>query len=350
MARRHHVLPLLAHGLGATCREVVPADALERLRADAAEVARRSDVLTAALLRVVTLLEGEGIRALAYRGAILTATAYGGRALRQFSDVDVLVHERDYAAAARLLRADGYVQHFDGGWEAHFRDAAGTKVDLHRRVFPQWLPLLGSFDALWERHERVVIGGTPVPTLSAADVPLMLSGHVAKDACENHLFLSKVCDIAEFVRAHEALDWDAVARQAARHGGERMLLLGLRLAHGLLDATLPPPAAARARKHPTLDTLAATIAAQLEERAVRATLARSDLRTALRTHVAMRERRRDRARVRLSPYRARFRQLVTPNERDRTLLRLPPSLVPLYYLLRPLRLAWTYGIRPLTRR
>jgi hypothetical protein len=42
-----------------------------------------------------------------------------------------------------------------------------------------------------------------------------------------------------------------------------------------------------------------------------------------------------------------FQLAISPNQKDWTFLPLPAFLFSLYYLLRPIRLAETYGLKPL---
>ena len=62
----------------------------------------------------------------------------------------------------------------------------------------------------------------------------------------------------------------------------------------------------------------------------------------LRRQLQMRERLRDKARFCV-------RRAITPNTDDWTRFWLPPPLMPLYYVLRPIRLAGKYALSPVKR-
>src|SRR5438445_800859 len=86
----------------------MPAGVLDRLRRQAAENARRSLRLTRELVAVVRLGQSHGIPLVSLKGPILSLSVYGDIALRQFADLDVLVHRADVSRARELLLSCGY--------------------------------------------------------------------------------------------------------------------------------------------------------------------------------------------------------------------------------------------------
>jgi hypothetical protein len=64
----------------------------------------------------------------------------------------------------------------------------------------------------------------------------MLCVHGSKHLWERLIW---VCDIAEVIRVHHQMDWDLLMQNASKTGAERMLLVGLLIAHTLLDAPVP---------------------------------------------------------------------------------------------------------------
>src|SRR5438309_1209212 len=118
-------------------------------------------------------------------------------------------------------------------------------------------------------------------------------------------------------------------------GAPRMVLLALRLARDLLDAPLPDTVARRAEA----DGAVARLAAQVQSALFRHTPGPPRDRAELSPfHLRAQERWRDRLR-----YCARV--ALTPTPGDWAWLRLPDALYALYYVVRPIRLAVTYGAR-----
>src|SRR5438046_1996796 len=75
--------------------------------------AARSVLLTWELVDILDLFATEGIEAMPYKGPAIAISIYGRLALRQFSDLDILVRKRDVWRCQQLLISRGYQPHFD---------------------------------------------------------------------------------------------------------------------------------------------------------------------------------------------------------------------------------------------
>ena len=151
----------------------------------------------------------------------------------------------------------------------------------------------------------------------------------------NHcwLHLNWVCDVAELVRRHPALDWPALMAEARRWGCQRILHLGLILAAELLELELP----ASVQQALAGDTAAQRLAAQAAHRLTRYPSYWLRPFEEPLFHLRMREQPADRLRYGLG--------MLTPTVKDWTYLPLPDWLAPLYYLVRPARLIIDHGLR-----
>lgn len=346
----HGMRPLLYWHLNSTCPEAVPKGVLDQLRDYFQENARRNLFLTGELLRLLRLFEAQGIPVVPYKGPTLAALVYGNVALRQFADLDILVHRRDVPRAKELLVSAGYQPEYrlTDAQEAAFlqyacehpftRSDGASTVELHWELTERFLSFPLDTERLWERLEPISLGGKVTPTFSPEDLLLILCVHGSKHCWER---LAWIRDVAGLIQAHQEMDWERVAQQADRLGGSRMLSLGLLLARDLLGAALPERISQRIQADPVARSLAAEARARL--------FSEADGRPGVFEesmfhpfHIKMRERARDRARYCI-------RLAVTPNVADWKLLSLPPLLSPLYYVLRPVRLAGKYGRRVIKR-
>ena len=342
---RHGLLPLLNLHLGEAAPDLVPPPVMAELRARAAETARESLRLTSALLRLLERMEGAGVRALPYKGPVLAVVAYGSVGLRPFADLDVLVPPAELDRAAGVLQAEGYRPryHFTPRQNAAFRRVdgdypwehpeTGVLVELHARASSERFGVSLETEALWARAGRVPLGGRSVPAPAPEDHLLVLAVHGCKHRWER---LEWICGVAELLRAGEPA-WELLLARARELGAERMLLLALALARGLLDAPLPPAVSARAAADPGVTTLAAEVTARLFAAPDAAPTA-GNLLFNLRAQQGW-------------PGRLRYaaRWLVLPSPEDWKSLPLPDPLFPAYTALRPLRLAARYGARLLGR-
>ena len=216
------------------------------------------------------------------------------------------------------------------------KDGQTCMVELHAQFAPRdfYFPL--GLEHLWPRLRPLSLGGNPVRTLAGEDLLLVLCAHGAK-----HLWgcLGWVCDVAELLRVQQAMNWAAVVEEARSLRCERILLLGLVLAHDLLQAPVPEDVFRRARGVPAARALAARVAKQMfREPDGRAWGLENGL-----FQLRVRERLGDGLRYTLS-------LALEPTVADWTALRVPASFSFLYYLSRPARLALKYGRLVLRRR
>jgi len=184
-------------------------------------------------------------------------------------------------------------------------------------------------DELWERLEPICLADRKLLTLSPEDVLLILCVHGAK-----HLwtYLGGVCDVAELIRAHPAMNWARVLEQASLLRSERMLFLGLFLAIALLGASVPKQIEQRVLADRALALLATRVCQRLFRETGRPP---GGLESSL-FHLKARERLWDGVRYGLS-------LAMAPTVADWALVRVPPAFSFLYYLIRPMRLAGRYG-------
>jgi hypothetical protein len=341
IADRHGVAPLLFRHVGATGPDALPPAALGHLRERSHASAARGLLLTGELLRLLELLDAQGVVALPFKGPTLAALAYGDVALRSFGDIDLLLGRADVPRAKELLVGRGYRLVFpvrptqEAAYLATVRqlplvcDRTGSVVELHTHVTPRAFPFALDLVGLRERQVGVTLDSQEVPAPSPEDLLLLLSAHGAK-----HVWscLSWICDVAELLRACPRIDWTRVTGQADLLRSRRVLHLALLLAHELLDAPLPPEMAAAAHSSAAVRQLAAHVCQTLfrEGDGTGKGLSKALF------HLRARERLRDGLSYSLS-------LALTPTVADWTMVAVPASLSFLYYLFRPLRLARKYG-------
>jgi Uncharacterised nucleotidyltransferase len=345
MARRHSLMPSLHQRLSSLGADCVPAEAKTQLQDESRALQGSNLLLTREMLRVLSLLEAEGIRAIPFKGPALAMMAYGNLALRQFNDLDFLLQLADIPRARAVLSLHGYRSQHPLGRiqeDAYFRslcqlpllhDEYSILVELHSKVTPRDFSF-GADQALWQRLIPVSLLGKEVLTFSREDLLLILCVHGAK-----HVWccLGWICDVANILSVSPGIDWGQVTDQARRMGCERMLWLGLFLAHDLLGAPLPDMVFQEVREDSVVQQLAQRVYKQLFGSPG---IDDSGFSNAL-FHLRVRERVRDGFHYSLS-------LALAPTLADWSMLALPAPLSFLYYPARFIRLMGKYS--PRTRR
>jgi hypothetical protein len=354
LARKHRMMPLLYWHLGVGAFEAIPTHFSEELRSSFHQNSLRNLQLTGELLRITRTFEAHTIPIVPYKGPVLAAMAYENLALREFNDLDILVHKQDVARARDLLISMGYRQQnrLAKAQEAAFLKTQreyvfarkdGTVVELHWAVMPRILSFELEPEDLWDRVSSITLGGDTVSTFSPDDTLLFLCAHGSK-----HFWyrLAWICDVAELIRVTETIDWERLTEHAGRLGAQRMLFLGLLLANDLIGSPLPQGVTEKIQSDRVVKSLATQVQGWLfQESGKSSDIFAKDLAEESSFHpfrVRIRERFRDKVLY-------STRTALTPTPEDWEFLTLPQPLFPLYYVLRPLRIGARYGQRLLKR-
>ena len=339
-AEFHGLATVLYHVAVGMCPDLVPPDVASRLRNFCHGSARQNLVLTSQLLALLDAFAAHGIVVVPLKGPVMAESLYDDPALRSSSDLDLLVRSQDVAVALRLLAQEGYTLGANMerlplrlllrlNRELFFRRPRMADVDLQWETGPAHYPFRIKPEILWRSLGRTQMAGREVPCLSPEALLLFLCVHGTKHMWSRLQWLG---DIARLVR--KPLDWDVVLQLAEVARCMRPLLLGLLLAHELLDVTVPEGLLARARATQAVQARAREVTLRLMR--IQPTEPQSWELTAFNARMA--ERNWDKARH----YAA---LLKAPTDQELKLFPLPAKLFFLYYPVRAARLALKYGSR-----
>ena len=348
-ARQQGVTPLIQRTLSDGFRDAVPDHVFQQLQDVALFNAQYNLLRTLEMLKILRLLELKRIGALPFKGPVLAEVAYGNLGLREFGDLDILIHKRDLKAAKDLLLCQGYRLGVPLTWVQKrlprlskrkdmifVKDEGRIIVELHWRLTGNFFPLPFNMKRLWKHLVPVPIAGVVVNGLPPEELLLYLCTHGGR---HSWMRLAWICDVAELIRIHPGLDWDGLLDRGRALGCERMLALGLLLASELLGASLPANVSTRIQSDPKVHLAAMRVRELLHQR--------EDIVLGIsylyHHHLLVRERLRDRMRIYLHYFQRYVHLAVTPNERDHELVPLPGHLWFFYYMLRPIRLVREYG-------
>ena len=356
-AQSHALLPLLYRNLSGCCADHVPSAVLQQLESDYTANARRNHILTTELVRVLGILGAEDISAVPYKGPALAVLAYGDVTLRRFCDLDIVIRPKDISSGKELLLSHGYRwRPFKGQvtgknearniriWhEYNFINADNNVlIDLHWRISPRRFPFDIDLDEVWDNLGTSQLIESEIQTFRTEDLLLFLCVHGCKDLWWRRI--GWICDIAQLLACNPDLDWSYSYDLATHAGARRMLLLGLALAHELLEAPLPEQVDTWIRADNDVQTLVEHVYHRLFGQET----VRDRFLERQRFHGKVRERLGDKLPAYRHLVKAAFAKVFIPNYKDRELIKLPEGLSVLYYLVRPARLVhglWAQTIR-----
>jgi hypothetical protein len=335
LATGHGVVPLLYRSLNTIRPAGVPLSVMERLRNEAQGIAGRNVMLANELLAVLDLIHASDVSAMPYKGPALACQVYGDLGLRSFIDLDILVRRSDVPRVRNVLEENGYEPRLKmtaGKQRAILRSECdevftgtnGRVLEIHWAITPPFFSFQLQTKDLFARATTIELLGKKVLAPAPEDLLLILSVNGAKDMWNRLEFISRV---AELLHRYPQIHWQNTFARAQELGADRMILLGLFLAHHLLGASLPEEVLERIERTRILWSMGNQVCERLFCRP-------EDVPSLLElTRFRLRSRERLRDRINYCLKRA-----LTPTHQDLENLTLPTSLEFLYPLFRPFRL------------
>jgi Uncharacterised nucleotidyltransferase len=342
IAAPHGLLPLLHRNLSLVCEDRVPPRTLEQLRRYHESVARRNAIHAGELFNLLDLLEANHIPAIPFKGPTLGLFAYGDLSLREFTDLDIVVHEDELWRTWNVMTRHGYVPEDGGGALAERRPLPpggkhwAFKCQNRLTLEIHWRFIEKSFGSqlepadVWSSVRSSTLSGRSLQVIPPEQMLVLLSIHLA-----SHLWrrLNWICDIAAIVNSKPDIDWELLLRTAQRVGCERILSVSLLLSKNLFGSSLPRHIDERFGK----DEVSALIVQEVSDGLFTETQFEFWRIDSVRYAIIQRERQKDRFQAFITHVLRKVS--LRPNRADAESLRLPASLSFLHYITRPIRLS-----------
>lgn len=332
-ADSHQVYPLLYRNL----RDLGFPGAPEAVQAELKSLflanAFRNQLLAEELARLLGLLDDAGIRVVPLKGVALAQALYGDTAARVCVDIDILVPPLDVAPAIELILASGYSADSSDPYFSkltlrhgrHFhavREGRGISfvIEVHWGLVQHSSKNDEAVNDLWAEARPQTCFGRPAFSLSPEWEFLYLAIHAADHDWQ---FLKWLADIHQTALSG-AVNWHRVMEKAGRMELDRVLRQTLAVTSLLLGTPIPAPCSpATLPEH-----LRIFPRDPMREDSTEATLAFRHLRVLTGSLDKLNY----------------FATIVfAPKLTDLEWVRLPRSLSFLYYLIRPVRLAYKWA-------
>ncbi|HYG98205.1 MAG TPA: nucleotidyltransferase family protein [Terriglobales bacterium] len=245
LALSHGMAPLLGSYLEQHAGSM-PEGPSRRLQQTHAQALRHNLRLCTHLLQALRALDTCGVSAIPFKGPLLAERLYGNVALRQSSDLDVIVRPEDVPAAVHTLREVGFKSRqrlspklLSALTMADFelslvRD--GLYLELHWDVMPRFYGINFGLGEAWQRSRRVGAGGSTVLEFAPEDLFLALTLHGSKHYWARLIWL---CDLAQLLYVTRTFDWHLLLTRARGMRVERLLFVAFALLQEVLQVSLP---------------------------------------------------------------------------------------------------------------
>ena len=248
LVHQHGILPLVYKTIKQlSSSSSLNTEILAELKAHYQTIAQRNMLMSAELIRIMKLLEDNGIEALAFKGPALSQLVYGDITLRQYVDLDVLVKKEDIYKIDTLLKGREYQRVIkltsiqEKIWIKFKHDLglyhprSGVHFEMHWSLLDEDYPIQMDQNTLWENPQTVMINQHKIKTFPTEDLLLYLCIHGSTHLWER---IEWIKDIDLLIRTQE-IDWGKITEKAESSNVETILYLGITLTHNLFSTKLP---------------------------------------------------------------------------------------------------------------
>jgi len=248
LAVHHGIYPLVYQYLSTLDNAVLPLAVVCSLREKFRENMSKSLQMTGELVKLIQLMEQNGIRVLVLKGFLLGHKLYGNVALRPAHDLDILVWPEEVDKASKIIEAQDYERIFPGctgtpkqlrNWmktQHHFSYWQKDKqisLELHWRLGHHGLDI--PLTCVKICQIQVQIAKQSMSILGAEELLLSLALH---GASHGWFRLKWLCDIGMILRQAE-FSWQKLYRLTRSLGFESVLNQTIVLVHELLAVQVP---------------------------------------------------------------------------------------------------------------
>lgn len=344
LASLHQLISLVYYNLTAICKDAVPPEYLATMRQVYVHNTQKNMAIAGELVKINRLFQANQIFAIPFKGITLAMSAYKNLAFRDSCDIDILIGKRDFPLATKLLlnagyEMTGYIATVKDNLEIRYGSFLQSENNqkgydfIHRQkriaIDLQWSLVEQAkshyfnldFEQLKAETGEVFLVGCKLPQFGSETMVLYLCFHGSKHCWQS---LKWICDLAEFINAHPELDWQKIEEKARVLKLTTMLHLGMLLAHNFYQTTIPTFLLSAANKNIRARSLFKQVGEMVF---IRRFTQWEDYRFVFQIT--------DSKRGKIKFLR---KLLFTPTTKDWDTIRLPKSLFPLYYLIRPYRL------------
>lgn len=246
----HRVLPIVYLNLQKYAADAIPPHQFDRLKNQCKKQKIHAMRFTAELVRLVKLFRQEGIKVICLKGPVLALQLYGDTALRHIIDIDLLVEHRDIEKVHQLLVRSGYATKHPELFSStlHWRVFKKLKhhipyyhkkelfqLEIHFRLVNNFHVFPNNELNVENNLQSFVYAGVKLNTLAAIDNILFLFVHGSIHKWHRLKWLT---DMAQLYHS-QSIDWKKLFDRAGETGLERPVLQGMLLLNYLFAVPLP---------------------------------------------------------------------------------------------------------------
>ena len=214
IALHQGVFPLFYLRLKAAAEGQIPPESATLFDQRLHSIAQNNIRLTWKLIQLIELLSSQAVEFLVLKGPVFALQAFGDLALRQFTDLDILIHPEDFSEVYELLCQGGYTPIFElGSTQKRFQVQSdnhfsfkrqGDVIEVHWKIAPQENIYPIKPEQIWQELNSVSLLEREIPSPSPENTILFACLHGAKHGWRQ---LKWIVDLAYLSQTFNNIDW-----------------------------------------------------------------------------------------------------------------------------------------------
>jgi hypothetical protein len=242
LACLHQIRPLLLRGVSGLQNGRIPSPILQKLKAACLQISARNLANTNEMLRLLELFKQHDILAVPYKGAYLTNKYYGDFGMREFSDIDLFVHEENIPKIKQILSNDDYNNYYtlttkQEAWNHKIdydytflkSDKNGNRLfhlEIHYRTTPSYYMInMNIADFPNAITENTFLSKSMKTLSNEAHLAFIFTHHGIKESWSKLKYLFDL----KLIISEKDLDWKHIIENTNRFKITPMLFTGIRM-------------------------------------------------------------------------------------------------------------------------
>jgi hypothetical protein len=243
----HGVFPLVYQVLKKYENDI-PLDVFAFMKQTYMNVVKTNMLMTSELIKVSNLLEENGIKAIAFKGPVLSAMAYGDVISRQYVDLDILVDENKLDEVASILESNKYTtinsskllknkKYLETDKDfSFFTPNNNIHIEMHWRLFQKKTFKNIINENFYLNKNTIMINNNAISTFSFNFLFVYLCLHGSKHVWER---IEWIVDINRLLELNNDIEWNKLVEISKKMDCKISLLLGLNLSKILFGTKYP---------------------------------------------------------------------------------------------------------------
>lgn len=247
MTYSHGVFPLVYNTLK-IYDSLLPNEKLSYMKKIYMDIVKENMLMTSELIKVMKLFEENDIKAIPFKGPVLSQVAYGDVISRQYVDLDILVKDKDLVKAYDLLEYNDFNSELEKKFFKNqlfleknsdisfYNSRKNITIELHWKLFAKQFLSNINITNIFNKKEHLYINKNKINIFQNELLIVYLCMHGSKHCWER---IEWILDIDKMIRNAENINWELVFYLAEKNYCTKMLKLGLFISNHIFDSPIP---------------------------------------------------------------------------------------------------------------